>query len=140
MFVRDYEWYVRHLMEHLGRQPNDVLIVDDVGTWCREHGIAEKDERKPCKLVVGSDDGVRMIINELIPDDVVSERINALRIRSQLTNNVADRADRLNSATRKLAYLFLREYAANSPELINDDLAAEQWVFDQMDRFGTLQP
>jgi hypothetical protein len=52
----------------------------------------------------------------------------------------ADRADRLNSPTKKLAFLFLKELSQSDPDLVHDELAADEWVFEQMDRIGMLSP
>ncbi|MGE5173919.1 MAG: hypothetical protein ACM3MD_08820, partial [Betaproteobacteria bacterium] len=68
------------------------------------------------------------------------ERITALRIRSQLKSVGYDRADRLNSDTKKVAYLFLKEYAATIPELADDEFASDDWVFEQMDQLGMFNP
>ncbi len=141
MFIRDYEWYIRHLTEHVHMVPSDVVIVEDVAAWCKEHGVPEKDEHKPLKLVVaGNERGSRMLIAEMIPDKVVEERITALRIRSQLKSVEYDRADLLNSSMKKVAYLFLKEYAGAIPDLADDELAADNWVFEQMDKLGMFNP
>lgn len=140
MFVRDHEWYFRHLAEHVSLKPTDVLIVKDVADWCREHGISENDMRKPLKLVASNGSGPRILIAEMIPDEVLEERITALRIRSQLKSVGYDRADLLNSDMKKIAYLFLKEFAATNPELAADELAADTWVFEQMDQLGMFNP
>ncbi len=140
MFVRDHEWYIRHLMEHVHMNPSDAVIVDDVAGWCKEHGLPEKDRRKPLKLVPANGKDRRMLIAEMIPDEVLEERITALRVRSQLKNVMKDRADLLNSDMKKVAYLFLKEYAAAIPDLAGDDLAQDEWVFEQMSRLGMFNP
>ncbi len=81
-----------------------------------------------------------MLIAEMIPDKVVEERITALRIRSQLKSVEYDRADLLNSSMKKVAYLFLKEYAGAIPDLADDELAADNWVFEQMDKLGMFNP
>jgi hypothetical protein len=140
MFVRDYEWYIRHLTEHVHMKPMDVVIVENVSEWCKEHGVPERDRNKPLKLVSENGAGSHMLIAEMIPDDVIKERINALRLRSQIENVRFDRADLLSSATKKLAYLFLKEYSLSIPELADDELAADDWVFEQMDQIGMFNP
>ena len=140
MFVKDHEWYIRHLAEHVHMKPQDIMIVKDVADWCREHGVSEADMRKPVKLVARNGSGPRMLIAEMIPDDVLEERIRALRIRSQLKSVGYDRADLLNSDMKKIAYLFLKEYAENVPDLAGDELAADTWVFEQMDHLGMFNP
>jgi hypothetical protein len=140
MFVRDYEWYIRHLTEHVHMKPSDVVIVENVAEWCEERGVPERDVNRPLKLVSGDGAGPYMLIAEMIPDEVIEERINAFRIRSQLENVGFDRADLLSSATKKLAYLFLREYASRITELADDEQAADDWVFEQMNRLGIFNP
>jgi hypothetical protein len=140
MFVRDYEWYIRHLTVHVHMKPSDVVIVEDVAAWCKEHGVPERDEHKPLKLVTGNGAGAHMLIAEMIPDEVIDERITALRIRSQLKSVGYDRADLLNSGTKKIAYLFLKEYTSSIPDLAYDELAADEWVFEQMGQIGMFNP
>jgi hypothetical protein len=140
MFVKDYEWYLRHLTEHVRLKPSDIEFVDNIASWCREHGVEESDEKKPLKLVHGNGDGIKMLIAREIPEEVLEERINALRIRSQLKSLTYDRADLLNSATKKIAFLFLKEFSMSDPDLAFDDLAADEWVFGQMDRIGMFNP
>jgi hypothetical protein len=127
-------------MEHLNMQESDLVIVESVAGWCREHGISEKDEQKPVKLVSANGTGRRMLIANMILDKVIEERINVVRIRSQLKNLGSDRTEKLNSPTRKIAYLFLKEYASAMPELAHDDIAADEWIFEQMERIGVFQP
>jgi hypothetical protein len=140
MFIRDYEWYIKHLTEHVHMKPSDIVIVDNIAEWCKEHGVPERERNKPLKLVSKNSIGAQMLITELIHDEAIEERINALRVRSQLENVMFDRADLLSSATKKLAYLFLKEYASNIPELAGDELAADDWVFKQMDQLGIFNP
>jgi hypothetical protein len=140
MFAKDYEWYFRHLAEHLNMKESDLVIVESVADWCRQHGIVEKDEKKPVKLISANGSGRRILIAGMIPDEVLEERINATRIRSQLKSVGNDRTEKLNSPTRKIAYLFLKEYASIMPEFAYDELAADEWIFDQLDRIGVFQP
>jgi hypothetical protein len=140
MFIRDYEWYIRHLTEHVHMKATDVVIVENVAAWCNERGMTERDKDKPLKLVSGNGAGPHMLIASMIPDQVIEERLNALRMRSQLKSVAFDRVDRLNSATRKLAYLFLKEYAASIPDLAGDELASDEWVFEQMEQLGMFNP
>jgi hypothetical protein len=140
MFVRDHEWYLRHLTEHIHMKPSDVIIVENVAEWCKEHGVTENDPHRPLRFVSGNGSGPRMLISAMIPDEVLDERIRALWIRSQLKSVSYDRADRLNSETKKMAYLFLREYASAMPDLAGDDLATDEWVFEQMEQLGMFKP
>jgi hypothetical protein len=140
MFVKDYEWYIRHLAGHLDMKESDLVIVENVAGWCREHGIKEKDEQKPVKLVSANGTGRRILVANMIPDQVIEERVNAARIRGQLMSVRNDWTEKLNSPTRKIAYLFLKEYASTLPELAYDDLAADEWIFEQMERIGVFKP
>ncbi len=140
MFVRDHEWYIRHLSEHIHLKPSDIVIVENIASWCKEHGVDERDQHKPIKFVGGNGAGRHMLIAESIPDAVLEERITALRIRSQLKSVRLDRADLLNSHMKKIAYLFLKEYASSIPEFAGDDLASDDWVFEQMEQLGMFNP
>jgi hypothetical protein len=138
MFTKDYEWYIRHLTEHAGMSFSEVLFVDNIASWCRRHGIDEADEHRPLKIVTGK--GVTLLIAKMIPDQILEERINATRIRSQLKSVSHDRADLLNSPEKKLAYLFLKELSLSNPDLAYDDLAADEWIFGELDRIGITNP
>jgi len=140
MFVKDHEWYFRHLMEHIHLKPTDIVIVENVAQWCREHGVSETDRRKPLKLIGRNGAGTRMVIAEMIPDEVLEERITALRMRGQIERVGYERADLLNSDMKKVAYLFLKEYAATIPDLAGDELAEDRWVFERMDQLGMFNP
>lgn len=140
MFAQDYGWYLRHLMEHAGLEPQNLHFVTNVAEWCNERGIDEADTRKPMKLVSGTGDGVRMIVGSRVDDDVITERITALSLRSQLRSVVHDRSELLNSNSRKLAYLFFKEVADNHPDFRSDEFAEDEWIFEQMDRIGMLVP
>jgi hypothetical protein len=140
MFIKDYEWYLRHFMEHTGLKPEDLLIVDNVADWCREHGIEEKDRRRPFRLITGIGGGTKMIAASMIDDHAIEERINGLFIRSQLRSVVTDRSALLNSNSRKLAYLLLKELSAIRPESQGDEFAEDDWIFEQLGAIGTLTP
>jgi hypothetical protein len=140
MFIRDYDWYMRHLTEHVHMKPADIVMVESVAEWCNEHGMPEPDRDRPLKLVPGNGTGPSMLIASMIPDEVIEARINALRMRNQLKSVTFDRADLLNSATKKLAYLFLKEYAASIRDLENEEMASDDWVFAQMEHLGMFNP
>lgn len=140
MFTKDYAWYLKHLMEHVDLNPGNMLFVDNIGSWCREHGIDEADGERPFRLVAGNGAGTRMLIAEEVGDAVISGRITAMALRNQLKSVAKDRSELLNSNYRKLAYLFLKEIADASPALQNDALAADEWIFEQMGRIGALWP
>ncbi len=138
MFTKDYEWYIRHLTEHAGMTFSEILFVEDIASWCRKNGIREGDKHKPLKILTGERN--MLLVASMIPDEILEERINATRIRSQLKSVYQDRADVLNSPEKKLAYLFLKELSLNNPELAYDDLAADEWIYEQLDRIGITNP
>ena len=138
MFTKDYGWYIKHLTEHAGIRLSGVEFVENIASWCRLHGIEEVDDLKPLKIITGNN--ARLLVAEIIPDDILEERINATRIRSQLKSVNRDRVDVLNSREKKLAYLFLKELSLDNPALANDDLAADEWIFGELDRIGITNP
>lgn len=136
MITRDYFELFRYLMEQRCLMQEDLVFVEDISAWCREQGINEPDRYRPFSLVSKDEGGCRILVREDIPDGVIEQRINAMRIRGQLRNVAFDRADMLNSAQKKLAYLFLSEYALSLPEIGSEELLADDWVFEEMERMG----
>lgn len=133
MIMKEYEPVFKQLLDNYCLFLVDIRFVDSVYDWCREQGIQERDRNKPMKLVVSGDRGCTMVINENVQDRVVEERINALRVRSALTNVASNKADRLDSEKKKLAFLFLSEYAATLPAM-DDEILADEWVFREMEK------
>ncbi len=136
MRTREYYELFRHLAEKRCLPQEDIVFVDNIADWCRERGIPEADRLRPLKLIVKNGSGCKMLIREDVSEQAIDERINAMRIRDQLANAAKDRADMLNSVQKKLAYLFLYEYACSLPEVGDDDILADNWAFEEMDRLG----
>lgn len=135
MITKEYEPVFKRLLDNYCLFLVHIEFVESVHDWCREQGINEPDRHKPMKLVVNEDRGCRMVINENVPDRVVNDRIKALSVRSALTNVASNKAERLDSEKKKLAYIFLSEYAATLPGM-EDELLADDWVFMEMDKLG----
>lgn len=130
----NYELF-RYLMQKYCMFPEDLVFVENISDWCREKGIPEPDRERPLRLISKGESGCKMLIKESISSDAVRERLNASRIRSQLQNAAFDRADLLDTDKKKLAYLFLSEYANSLPDL-QDELLADNWVFGELERLG----
>jgi hypothetical protein len=135
MNLREYFEVFRYLMEQQRLRQKDITFVENIAEWCREHDTPEPDSDKPMKLI--SEDGQerKMLIKENVPEGIIDERINAVRIRDQVTNAASSKVDMLDSPQRKLAFLFLNEFAYSLPE-IDDDLLADNWAFNEMERLG----
>jgi hypothetical protein len=136
MNMREYYELFRYLMEQRCLLPENILFVEDIPQWCRENGIEETDRDRPMKLVSENGIGCKMLVKEDVSEEVIDERIRAMRIRDQLTNVAFQKADLLNSIHKKLAYIFLREYAVSLPDVSTDDILADEWVFEEMERLG----
>jgi hypothetical protein len=136
MFSRDFSSVLDFLMGEYCLPPESMVFVDDIAAWCREQGISEPDSERPMKMTRLGSNGCIMLIRRQISDEAVAQRMNALSVRNQLKNNVTDIADRLNSDKKKLAYLFLIEYAATLPEISGDEHLADAWAFKEMERLG----
>jgi hypothetical protein len=135
MNTREHYELFRYLMEQHCLFPEDIIFVENIADWCKEHGISDSDVDRPLKIISKKDSGCRILIKENVSDETMNARINALRIRSQLKNAAVDRADSLDSDRKKLAYLFLSEFAVSLPD-IQDDFLADDWSFDEMERLG----
>ena len=135
MNTREYFELFRYLMEQRCLLQEDIIFVESIAGWCRQYGIPETDRERPFKIISKEGRGCRMLIREELPEEVIEERINAMSVRGQMLNVAVDRADMLDSAQKKLAYLFLSEYARSLPDM-NDDLLADDWAFQEMERLG----
>ena len=130
----NYELF-RYLMQKYCLFPEDLVFVENIADWCRERGMAEPERERPFRLISKGESGCKMLIKENISAEAVQERINASRIRSQLQNAAFDRLDLLDTDKKKLAYLFLSEYATSLPDL-QDELLTDNWVFGEMESLG----
>jgi hypothetical protein len=136
MNIREYSELFRYLMEQRCLLPESLVFVEDIVDWCKENGVPETDGEMPFKLVSRNGLGCLMLVKEEVPERVIDERIRAMTIRDQLDNAAVDRGDKLNSIQKKLAYLFLREYAVSLPDVGTDDILADNWTFTEMERLG----
>lgn len=136
MHTRDHQAVIRSLMEHYCIAPGDMVFVDSVYDWCAREGVDEPDRRKPIRLVTQAGKGCRMVVMEHIPDGVVDDRVKAMGVRGALQNVAMDRAGLLNSDKKRLAYLFISEYATSMPELEGDELLMDNWAFEEMKKLG----
>ena len=136
MFAKDF----RSLFDFLGDEyclpPENMVFVDDIASWCREKGISEPDSERPLRTIRLGSNGCVMLIRKQISEEAVAQRVRALSVRSQVWNNVTDIADRLNSDKKRLAYLFLVEYASTLPEIGDDENLADEWAFKEMERLA----
>ncbi len=136
MNTREHYELFRYLMEQRCLLPESIVFVEDIVAWCKENGVPETDGEMPFKLISRSGQGCLMLVKEEVPERVIDERIRAMAIRDQLDNAAVDRGERLNSIQKKLAYLFLREYAVSLPDVGTDEILADNWAFDQMKELG----
>ena len=135
MNTKDHEELIKEMISSYCLLSTKLSFVDSVHEWCKNNGIEEPDRNKPLRFILQGDRECTVVINDLIPKEIVEERINALRVRSALVNVANNRADMLESERKKLAYLILSDYAVTvqTPE---DELLADQWVFDEMEKKG----
>lgn len=136
MYTRDYNELFRYLMKQCCLLEEDIVFVENIADWWRENGIPEPDKERPFKQILKDGEGCKMLIRENITDEILEQRINALRVRSQLRNVALDRVDLLTSDKKKLAYLFLTEYATSLPDMGADDFLIDDWAFEEMERLG----
>jgi hypothetical protein len=113
----------------------DLIIVEDIADWCRKNEIPESDPERPFRFF-STDGTCAMLVREDIPEYVIDERIRAMDIRNQVRNVAYDWETKLNSNEKKLAFLFLDEYAMNLPEVSGSLLLADNWAFGKMDELG----
>jgi hypothetical protein len=136
MNTQDYAGLFKGLMERCGLLEKNIIFVESVSAWCEDYGIPEPDKQKPLKLIRKEKSGCLMLICENISEKVIEERINAMSIRNQVENVAFDVTDKLDSPEKRLAYLFLSEYALSLPDIDDDERFADKWAFSEMERRG----
>jgi hypothetical protein len=135
MNMKEYFELFRYLMEKHCMFQQDIVFVDNISAWCKDFGIPEPDKQKPLKLILKDGQGCKLLVKENVSDEAIDERIRAVRIRDQVTDVASSKTDLLDSLQRKLAFLFLNEYAYSLPD-VKDDLLADEWAFNEMERLG----
>jgi len=134
IFATDYADLFESLMDQYCLPRGSMVFVEDIVSWCRGKGIPEPDGERPVRLVSVGPGECKMLIRKHIPERTVSHRINAVGIRNQRQDNRSDIAGRLNSDKKRLAFLFLSEYASSLPEIGDEELLADAWAFKEMER------
>ena len=135
MYARNYYKLLAQFMERYLLKEEDMIFVDNIADWCRKCGIPEQDEERPFKFITRQRDSSKMLIKEDITEKILAERLNGLSIRGQLLSVARDRSELLNSDEKKLAYLFLSEIARGLYDM-NDELHADNWAFEEMEKGG----
>lgn len=132
--AREHEGLFKYLLGEYCLFLVELKFVPSVSDWCRQEGIEEPDRDRPLRLVVEEKKGCKLVVRQEIPKQVMQERLNALDVRSTLQDTATDRAGKLESDKKKLAYLFLSEYASQMPDNEGDELLMDNWAFQEMER------
>ena len=135
MIAEEHSALLMNLAKEYGMSEGHILFVDNIADWCRGQDISEPDRERLMKIVFQESGTGMMLIRNSIPEEVIRQRLNALGIRNQLRNVASDSTARLDSDEKKLAFLFLSEYATSRSDL-EDELSADSWVFSEMDNLG----
>lgn len=136
MNLKEHEGHIKDLLKEYCLFLVEPVFVDNVAEWCKKNGFDEPDKEKPLKLVVSEDKGCKLVMREEVPDKVINDRLKAMGVRDALQNVAEDREAKLDTEKKKVAYLFLSEYASNMPEHEDDELLIDNWAFAEMERLG----
>lgn len=138
MNTKLHNMLLKQLMTMNCQIEEDITFVYNVADWCKSEGISEPDRNRPLRLVLHGGTGCRLIVREEVPARVIEEHINAMRMRMKLQDTVHDYGDRLDSDRKKLAYIFLSEYAMLLPNVKNER-DADEWAFKEMEAMGLFK-
>jgi hypothetical protein len=139
MNLREHEEHIKNLLQEYCLFLLEPVFVDNVAQWCKENGYDEPDKDKAIKMVVDEQRGCKLVIRELVPDEVIGDMLKAMGVRGALQNVAQDREAMLDSEKKKVAYIFLNEYASNMPEHEDDELLMDNWAFAEMERLGYFE-
>lgn len=136
---RDFYDLFRFLGSRYGIPDEDIEFVGGVKESSERLGVKEWDPGRPMKILSGPT-GQVLLVMERIPLRSIEERINALRMRSQMIKAVTvDWADLLKDMRETLVYLFLKEYAMTMPGLLADEFRTDEWAIGEMKRLGFIK-
>jgi hypothetical protein len=129
----------RYLVNEYCLIEEKMEFVESVRSESERYGSHESDPARPMKIIPDPE-GCIVLVAKRISDETMEQRMNALRMRSQTVKAVGyDWADMLDTPHRKLAYLFLKEYARTLPDSKDDELKQDEWALAEMKRLGYLK-
>lgn len=138
MYAKDHVEALSGLLQNYCGDSIEIQFTDDMASWCEANGLKARDDHDHIRLAEKGGGAVRLGILEIIPDDLVDERIKALSIRWSLQDVAHNLADRLDSDKKKLAYLLLKEYSTTLSEL-DDELVADNWIHEELRKHGLFK-
>lgn len=138
MYARDYNDMLTGLVKKYCGPSAQVQYTDDLAGWCEGLGLSAPDTHATMCLAGTKEGSISLAVVDLMPEEAVAEKIRALGIRWALQDVANNMADRLDSDKKRLAYLFLKEYAGTKPEL-DDELVADNWINDELHKQGLFR-
>lgn len=132
--IKDYD----PVLKELGTDYfiGELQYVPDIISWAKEAGRDLGEPHSPMKLIADSDDSLTMIVQDNIPDEILSDVIKNLSIRWSVKDNVTNFDEKFNSDKKKLAYCYLKEYARALEKTEGNELTEDEWVLDEMEYLG----
>ena len=115
---------------------NTLNFVPDITAWAKNNNSPLGEPHLPMKLVTGSGDELTMVMQAEVNEEMLSDVVKNLGIRWSVKDNVTDMDKKLNTAKRRLAYCFLKEYARSLNKAEGDELSEDEWVLDEMEYLG----
>ncbi len=131
--IRDHDEIVRKIAGEF--LVFTIHYVQDLKSWAEGKGIDLGEPAQPMKLMA-LENRLMLFVQEYIDDESLDKIITAMAVRWSLRDNVSDPARTLNSARKKIAYCFFKEYARTLKGIAGDELAEDNWVIGEMERFG----
>lgn len=128
------------MLRNLGKEYfiADIRYISDLGAWAKQNNIGLDEPAQPMKLVTTGDDQLVMIVQSEIDEDVLHRIITGLDIRWQVVDNRANLLFQFDTVEKRLAYVFLKEYARTKRNLVEDERLEDEWALDQMEKLGVF--
>ncbi len=134
IYVKDYEDLLNRI--GAGYFIHDINFVDDITSWARKNNRELGEPHHPMKLIPSDEDFLSMVIQSDIHEEVVDDVIKNLSIRWSVKDNATDMDRKLNSTKKRLIFCFLKERARTMKDVGGNELAEDEWVFDEMQLLG----
>jgi hypothetical protein len=136
IFTKDYS----ETLHGLGRSYCvEIRFISGLWSWMGRQGISGTEPVCPMKLTAGEGGGVTMQVQSEIDESGLDDLINALGVRWSLKENLSDLSKRLNSVKKRIAFIFLKTYSRNVPDVSGDEWEEDTWAMGEMERLGLFR-
>lgn len=118
---------------------NELKQVSDITVWAEENSRTLSEPHLPMKLIADNGDTLSMVIQSEISEEMLSDVIRNLAVRWSVKDNATDIEKKLDTAKKRLAFCFLKEYVRTLNKVEGGELSEDEWVLEEMEYLGYFE-